>query len=231
MSKMKGELTKMKGMKYKVGIALVCAVMVLGGSIIIGNAIHDEVVISADENKITRRIEKKETITSDEANTIALNKTGGGEVVESKLERDDGLLKYEIKIVNGDMKHEVDIDASTKEIIKYEIEKIVKPQPMPNNNSVQTSTQETQLNTTLTTPKPVENVTQTTNQKPQPIGIEQAQKIALTLSEGRIVKCEYDYDDQKYEVEILNGNIEHEIDIHAYSGAILKHESEIEDFD
>ena len=48
---------------------------------------------------------------------------------------------------------------------------------------------------------------------------------------GKIIKFELDEDDGRYsyEFEIINDGIEYEIDIDAYSGEIIKFESERDD--
>ena len=61
------------------------------------------------------------------------------------------------------------------------------------------------------------------------IGEEKAKSIALKkVGSGTIVKVEFDYDDGVpiYEVDILKGMYEHELEIHAKTGKILKHEKE-----
>lgn len=59
-------------------------------------------------------------ISAEEAQNIALNKTGGGYLVKSELDHDDHILVYEIEIKNGHYEYEIDINASTGEILKYE---------------------------------------------------------------------------------------------------------------
>lgn len=253
-------LSVMKNTKQKIGIGAACCLMILSGTILSGTVFaQSDDTASAVSNKTTAQTSvKTDTITTEEANTIALKKTNGGEVKESKLDRDDQVLKYEIKIMNGDTEYEVDINASTGKILKYESEKIAEQQTV--NTQSQTtidttqsnnqSTQNAQSNTTSnnssqqtiaknTGGQATENTTTTqqTNANQitataQVITTDKAQSIALSASGGgTVVKCEYDVEEQEYEIEILNGTMEHDIDINAYSGAIISHDKEVEDFD
>ena len=59
-------------------------------------------------------------ISNEEAQNIALNKTGGGYLVKCELDNDDNMMVYEIEIKNGNHEYEIDINANTGEILKYE---------------------------------------------------------------------------------------------------------------
>lgn len=68
--------------------------------------------------------------------------------------------------------------------------------------------------------------------RPFMISVDEAKKIALKLTKGGVVvEIELDKDDDKiiYEIEILNGNIEFEISIDAYSGEVLEFEKDYKD--
>lgn len=59
-------------------------------------------------------------ISNEEAQNIALNKTGGGYLVKCELDHDDNMMVYEIEVKNGNYEYEIDINASNGEILKYE---------------------------------------------------------------------------------------------------------------
>lgn len=61
-------------------------------------------------------------ITANEAQQKAMDRVGGGNLVKCELDYDDGILKYEIEIKNGNQEYDVDIDANTGEIIKFKEE-------------------------------------------------------------------------------------------------------------
>ena len=61
-------------------------------------------------------------ITAEKAQEIAMNKVGTGTLVKCELDYDDDTqkYKYEIEIRDGRVEYELDIDAVSGEIIKYE---------------------------------------------------------------------------------------------------------------
>lgn len=59
-------------------------------------------------------------ISNEEAQNIALNKTGGGYLVKCELDHDDNMMVYEIEVKNGNYEYDIDINASNGEILKYE---------------------------------------------------------------------------------------------------------------
>lgn len=62
------------------------------------------------------------TITAEQAQQKAMDRIGGGYLVKCELDHDDGVLKYEIEIKNGNKEYDVDVDANTGEIIKFDEE-------------------------------------------------------------------------------------------------------------
>lgn len=66
----------------------------------------------------------QEIITEDEAKEAALARSGAGSVVRCELDRDDGSIRYEIEIRDGNKEIDVEVDAVTKEILLYEEETI-----------------------------------------------------------------------------------------------------------
>lgn len=62
------------------------------------------------------------TITAEQAQQKAMERIGGGYLVKCELDHDDGVLKYEIEIKNGNKEYDVDVDANTGEIIKFDEE-------------------------------------------------------------------------------------------------------------
>lgn len=60
-------------------------------------------------------------ITFEEARKIALDRTGGGEIVEIEKDYDDGMPIYEVEIIDNDNEYDVEIDAHTGDIIEYKV--------------------------------------------------------------------------------------------------------------
>lgn len=64
------------------------------------------------------------TISASKAKEIAINKVGGGKVTECKLDTDDGVKVYDVKVVYNGYEYEVEIDATTGKILDFDKEKI-----------------------------------------------------------------------------------------------------------
>lgn len=61
------------------------------------------------------------TISTEDAQRIAMERVGNnGYLIKCELDIDDSIQKYEVEIKNGNIEYEIDINAITGEIIKYE---------------------------------------------------------------------------------------------------------------
>ena len=147
-------------------------------------------------------------ISRDKAIAIAQQKFSGT-VTKIELDYDYGMPVYEIEIRNGYNECDIDINATTGAILKF--------QPEYKNVSTQT-----------TVSKPTTTTTTTSNQL---ISRDKAISIAKQRASGTVIKAELDYDDGMavYEIEIRNGYMEYDIKINARTGAILKFESDYDD--
>lgn len=133
-----------------------------------------------------------------EAREIALGLVKG-EIVEFKLDDyddDDYDAEYEIKIIADGYKYEIEIDAYTGKVLEFEKDGRV-----------------------------------SRSKSKEIIGEARAREIALGLVNGKIVEFKLDdydddYDDAKYEIEIIANGYEYEIEIDAYTGKVLEFEKE-----
>ena len=148
--------------------------------------------------------DKKAKISMQEAKDTAMKNAKSGRIVSAELDKDDGTLKYEIDVLDRNIKREYDIDANTGVILKVKRRVLrakknaLKPNQSPSNTGAKISMQE-------------------------------AKDIAMkNAKSGRIVSAELDKDDGtlKYEIDVLDRNIKREYDIDANTGAILKVEQE-----
>lgn len=153
------------------------------------------------------------TISMEEAKSIALKRAGlsAGDVVFTKAKQDyeDGRLVYEIEFYKKDYsaEYELDIDAYSGAVLKYEIEEKGK-QPQASTASPGT--------------------------QPQGISLEDAKRIALSragkAAAGVIfTKAKQDFEDGRrvYEIEFyVPGGMEYEYEIDAVDGTILEEDTE-----
>ena len=178
-------------MKNKKGLLTVAMVgaLVLGGLSISTKSYANT---AANQQKI---------ITSEEANKIALSQTNNGKILKTELDTEKGFLVYEIKVLDGNIKREFEIDAATGNILEIDNERT-----FINVNNAQT----TNTNTATTGNN---------------ISIDDAKKIALDNSKnGKIKSIEFDYKNgiPVYEVEVAEGFMEKEFLIDATNGNILR---------
>lgn len=64
-------------------------------------------------------------ITAERAREIALAETGGGTVTKCELDFEHGRKVYEIEIINGNTKHELEIGAAEARIYEHKQKTIV----------------------------------------------------------------------------------------------------------
>jgi len=148
-------------------------------------------------------------ITAEKAQEIALAKTGGGTVVQCKLDYEHGRKVYEIEIVNGNTKYELDVCATDSQIYDYEQETITNTGSSAGNSTGDQNATSGSI-----------------------ISAERAKEIALAKTGGgTVVKCKLDYEDgrQVYEIEIIDGRVEYEMDIGATDGKIYEYDVDYDD--
>ncbi len=145
-------------------------------------------------------------ITEEKAKEIALENAGvnaaGVSRLKIELDRDDGVVSYEIEFFVGKDEYDYDIHAETGKILKAE----------KNDVSI----------------LPVESGNLIGEDKAKQIALEKA---GLKAENVTRLKAEYDIDDgvKSYEVEFVSGGFEYDYDIDATSGKILKESKEKDD--
>ncbi|MDR1748553.1 MAG: PepSY domain-containing protein, partial [Spirochaetaceae bacterium] len=63
--------------------------------------------------------DQESSIGFDKAEEIALEESGGGTVVKSKMDRDDRMFMYEITVVNNNTRYEFEISVDDGAIYEY----------------------------------------------------------------------------------------------------------------
>lgn len=142
-------------------------------------------------------------ISAEKAKEIALAKTGSGTVVECKLDYEHGRKVYEIEIINGNTKYELDVCVTDSQIYDYEQKTISNPRQI--------------------------NPAGSTTSSGSGITAERAKQIALAkVGGGTVTECKLDYEHgrQVYEIEIRHNGWEYEIDIDIATGEIVKYETD-----
>lgn len=177
-------------MKRKLLIGVLAGAVVLGGAVAVG---------ANDSDNISAK-NKKEMITIEEAETIALKEVSGT-VEDVELEREHLKLVYKVDIdenqVANDDDKEVHVDANTGEILKVEKD--------DDNDDDDFKSSKAK-----------------TNQKE--ISQDEAIKIAEKAVNGKVHSIEKEYDDGriKYEFELSSDKGEVDVEIDALTGDILE---------
>ena len=193
-------------------------------------------------------------ITSQEAKDIMLNKVPGATIIEFSYDGDDATPKYDGKLIKDNCEYEIDVNAKTGAIIKFEQENknnntstnnnqtTTKPSTSTNNNQTTTKpSTSTNNNQTTTRPSTSTNNNQAqVQQKPVQqapaqssgssyIGEAKAKSIMLgRVPGGTFTKFYLDYDDGRaeYEAELVSGHMKYDITVDAVTGAIRDFDSE-----
>lgn len=149
-----------------------------------------------------------------------------------ELDSEDGVMVYDVDFMVGTMEYDYEIDAVTGSVIWYDVEN----EGAPGNDAGRTNAEG---NNTGGNSAGGNNAGGTNADSPSTtyIGEDAALSSALAhagitdTSSLREVKKELDRDDGRviYEVEFKVGNTEYEYEIDAYSGQVLKADSEIDD--
>lgn len=178
-------------------------------------------------------------ITAQKAKDIMLGKVPGCTILEFSYDGDDRVPKYDGTVINGNYEYEIDVDAKTGAIIRFEQENIyngninnntgensnqitTKPSTSTSNSQATTkpSTSTTTNNNTAVQQKPVQ---QSQSSSSSYIGEARAKQIMLSKVPGATFRSFYlDYDDGRaeYEAELVQGNYEYDITVDARTGAI-----------
>ncbi|MBE6952914.1 MAG: cell wall protein [Ruminococcaceae bacterium] len=155
---------------------------------------------------------------------------------KAELDRDDGVLSYELEFYANGVEYEADINVLTGAIIDFVRDDKNAQRPAQTTPAVTTSpVTEPPITTTQPATTFVPQTTPATTTQGQ-ISAEQAKSIALeragvSAADARFEKVELDYDDGRahYEIEFSVGNVEYEADVDAVTGAIIEFERDIDD--
>jgi uncharacterized membrane protein YkoI len=148
-------------------------------------------------------------ISVDQVKQIVLEKVPDATLTEIELDKDDGILTYNVEANNSLNKYEFYIDANTGVILKFETDVI-------------------DDHTVATTP----STSASALDEQAKISVDQVKQIVADKVPGAVIKeLELDECDGRltYEVEAYNGQTEYDFEIDAITGDILEFESCIDD--
>lgn len=191
------------------------------------NAITGEVV-KFEKEALTddEYVQSEKLLTKEEALAIA-KKKANGTVEKIELDSDDNRKVYEIEIKDDEFEYEIELDAATGEVLSFEKERF---KTLKNEATAKVKTTENAVNHTLkvieTAPK-----AQVKAENSQPVAktkLTKEQVMSIAKQKATGVVTEFELDGNVYEVEMEDGDIEYELEIDAYTGAILSFEKDEE---
>lgn len=167
--------------------------------------------VSADTNSnntsnLEVSVNARGLISKEEAKNIMLKKVPNGKIVEFSYEYDDGIHKYEGKVIKDRYEYEIVVNATTGAILEFE-------KDIRDDDDIYD--------------EDFENSSSNTNNKL--IGENKARTIMLNkVPGGKIIFIELDYDDDtpEYEGKVVKGTREYEISVNGYNGKIVEFEAE-----
>ena len=193
--------------------------LTLGLGIVAGFGISVVGVSYASQNLVSN----VKQVTPEVAKSIMLNKVPGANILEFSYDGDDKTPKYDGTLIKDNYEYEVDVNAKTGQIIKFEKEAIFTHNSNGNANNASANTQQstTQNNNASTTRKAY-------------IGESKAKSIMLNKVPGATISKFYLDNDAtpEYDGELIKGDYEYDISVDAVTGEIREFSKErIEAYD
>lgn len=212
-------------MKIKKNIAIGLGAIIITGMAIIG---APSILVNAQNKEIYSTTTKQQiTITESEAKQLMTEKVPGAEIIKFKLEKDDGVLKYDGTLVKDNMEYDIDVNANTGKIISFKEEVYDKEDGLEN----QEINEKTNKGTNKENKNVLDNKATIKNSNTY-ISEKKAKEIMQDKTQDAVlVNFEFDIDDGRaeYEGELVKNNIEYDITLDAITGEIIEFEKDYDD--
>ena len=184
--------------------------LTLGLGLVAGFGISVVGVSYASQNLVSN----VKQVTPEVAKSIMLNKVPGANILEFSYDGDDKTPKYDGTLIKDNYEYEVDVNAKTGQIIKFEKEAIF----VANNGSANNTSTNNQQATTQ----------QNTAAKNSYIGEAKAKSIMLNKVPGATIRSfHFDGDSTpEYDGELIKDGYEYDISVDAVTGAIREFSKE-----
>ncbi len=196
-----------------------------------GLNLNDFVEIDDDDDRPL--LSGQQYIGEEKAKEIALGQVPNGEIVKIHLDMDDGTAEYDLELIKGNHKYDIEIDALTGAITGYDIDTI--------NSGVQNQQGSGTQNSSSSSSNGgaqgqqgngAQNSSSSSSSSGVKISMEEAKQIALQRLPGAVlVEIEFDRDDGicVYEGELRLERQEVDFEINALTGAVVKWDVDYDD--
>lgn len=205
-------------MKKLIYIPVAAGVLAFGG-IVLANSETPAANPSSTSGTVTNEVEKsaagEEMLSFEEISAKALE-LANGRITDIELDNDDRRAHYEVDVDFDGYEYDFDFDAYTGEVLEQKREKDRDDDLSQSNASAASNSN-----------------TQPASSSEGLIGSDKAIEAALAVVSGTVESFELEHDDgvSYYEIEIKDGRAEHDVDVHAKDGSILKVDSDRDDDD
>ncbi|MBD8013672.1 PepSY domain-containing protein [Microbacterium sp. APC 3898] len=212
-------------MKKLIYIPVAAGVLAFGG-IVLANSETPAANPAAKTGTVTNEVQKSSTpeemLSFEEISAKALE-LASGRITDIELDKDDRRAHYEVDVDFEGYEYDFEFDAYTGEVLEHKREK-------DRNDDVKQSSTAVSPASTKTADSKSGN--QAVSNKDL-IGSDKAIEAALAVVSGTVEGFELEMDDgfAYYEIEIKDGRSEHDVDVNAKDGSILKVDSDFDDDD
>lgn len=210
-------------MKKLIYIPVAAGVLAFGG-IVLANS--ETPAANPAAKTVTNEVQKlstpEEMLSFEEISAKALE-LANGRITDIELDKDDRRAHYEVDVDFEGYEYDFEFDAYTGEVLEHKREK-------DRNDDVKQSSTAVSPASTKTADSKSGN--QAVSNKDL-IGSDKAIESALAVVSGTVEGFELETDDgfAYYEIEIKDGRSEHDVDVNAKDGSILKVDSDFDDDD
>ncbi|GEN88226.1 PepSY domain-containing protein [Oceanobacillus sojae] len=200
-------------MNKKIGI--IAGAIVLAG--VVGTGIYHTEASSSKEGEL--QIAAVENVTIEDA-TKKLEEAYQGTVKEIELDKEGNKLYYEAEVIVDKQEYDVVMDAESGEVVYEEIDDNYRNNDDRDDDDRNWEAGQQETN----------GENNNKDNKSNLIAQEKAIEIAKQEFDGEVVQIELDFDDGRYvyELELVNGQQEADIDVHGETGDILSLEIDYE---
>ncbi|MDQ0429098.1 putative membrane protein YkoI [Planomicrobium stackebrandtii] len=212
-------------MKKLIYIPVAAGVLAFGG-IVLANSDTPAADPSSTSGTVTNEVQKspatEEMLSFEEISAKALE-LANGRITDIELDNDDRRAHYEVDVDFDGYEYDFDFDAYTGEVLEQKREKDRDDDLSQSKSAAPSNSPSAASDSNNKSASSSEGL----------IGSDKAIEAALAVVSGTVESFELENDDgvAYYEIEIKDGRSEHDVDVHAKDGSILKVDSDFDDDD
>ncbi len=213
-------------MKKLIYIPVAAGVLAFGG-IVLANTEAPGDNPAATSGTVTNEVQASSTtdkmLSFEEVSAKALE-LADGRITDIELDKDDRRPHYEVDIDFDGYEYDFEFDAYTGEVLEQKREK---------DRDDDSAQMKEAASPATTSPAASNSTSQTASSGEELIGSDKAIEAALAVVSGTVESLELEKDDgvSYYEIEIKDGRAEHDVEVNAKDGSILKVDSDTDDDD